>query len=55
MQKLTFHVTTQGKLVDLVQTEVTILLQSALEVALSVVRANSDVLEGLGSQLEGVV
>jgi len=55
MQKLTFHVNTQGKLVDLVQKEVTILLQSALDVALSVVRANPDVLEGLGAQLEGVV
>lgn len=44
---------TQGKLVDLVQKEVTILLQSALNVALSVVRANPDVLEGLGAQLEG--
>ncbi|KAG7559946.1 Peptidase M41 FtsH extracellular [Arabidopsis thaliana x Arabidopsis arenosa] len=42
----------QGKLVDLVQKEVTILLQSALDVALSVVRANPDVLEGLGAQLE---
>jgi cell division protease FtsH len=52
MQKLTFHVNTQGKLVDLVQKEVTILLQSALDVALSVVRANPDVLEGLGAQLE---
>lgn len=29
------------------------LLQSALEVALSVVRANPTVLEGLGAQLEG--
>jgi len=55
MQKLTFHVNTQGKLVDLVQKEVTILLQSALDVALSVVRANPDVLEGLGAQLEGLV
>lgn len=55
MQKLTFHVNTQGKLVDLVQKEVTILLQSALDVALSVVRANPDVLEGLGAQLEGIV
>ncbi|CAN8254950.1 unnamed protein product [Cochlearia groenlandica] len=42
----------QGKLVDLVQREVTDLLQSALDVALSVVRANPDVLEGLGAQLE---
>ncbi|KFK34023.1 hypothetical protein AALP_AA5G091900 [Arabis alpina] len=42
----------QGKLVDLVQREVTNLLQSALDVALSVVRANPDVLEGLGAQLE---
>lgn len=55
MQILTFHVNTQGKLVDLVQKEVTILLQSALDVALSVVRANPDVLEGLGAQLEGIV
>ena len=29
------------------------LLQSALEIALSVVRANPTVLEGLGAQLEG--
>ncbi|XP_009149935.1 ATP-dependent zinc metalloprotease FTSH 7, chloroplastic isoform X1 [Brassica rapa] len=42
----------QGKLVDLVQREVTNLLQSALDVALSVVRANLDILEGLGAQLE---
>ncbi|XP_010535408.1 PREDICTED: ATP-dependent zinc metalloprotease FTSH 7, chloroplastic [Tarenaya hassleriana] len=42
----------QGHLVDLVQREVTSLLQSALEVALCVVRANPDVLEGLGAQLE---
>jgi len=43
----------QGHLVDLVQREVTNLLQSALDVALTVVRANPDVLEGLGAQLEG--
>lgn len=43
----------QGKLVDLVHREVTNLLQSALDVALSVVRANLDILEGLGAQLEG--
>uniref|UniRef100_A0A1J3CBX1 ATP-dependent zinc metalloprotease FTSH 7, chloroplastic n=1 Tax=Noccaea caerulescens TaxID=107243 RepID=A0A1J3CBX1_NOCCA len=42
----------QGKLVDLVQSEVANLLHSALDVALSVVRANPDVLEGLGAQLE---
>ncbi|KAL1193139.1 ATP-dependent zinc metalloprotease FTSH 9 [Cardamine amara subsp. amara] len=42
----------QGTLVDLVQREVTNLLQSALDVALTVVRANPDVLEGLGAQLE---
>ncbi|EFH59804.1 hypothetical protein ARALYDRAFT_479981 [Arabidopsis lyrata subsp. lyrata] len=42
----------QGHLVDLVQREVTNLLQSALDVALTVVRANPDVLEGLGAQLE---
>ncbi|KAJ0266757.1 ATP-dependent zinc metalloprotease FTSH 9 [Hirschfeldia incana] len=42
----------QGHLVDLVQREVTNLLQSALHVALTVVRANPDVLEGLGAQLE---
>lgn len=52
-QNLTFKVNAQGKLVDLVQSEVTNLLQSALDVALSVVRANPDVLEGLGAQLEG--
>jgi cell division protease FtsH len=39
--------------VDLVQGEVKALLQSALEVALSVVRANPAVLEGLGAYLEG--
>lgn len=43
----------QGHLVDLVQREVKALLQSALEVALSVIRANSAVLEGLGAYLEG--
>ncbi|KAK3154771.1 hypothetical protein QOZ80_2BG0194890 [Eleusine coracana subsp. coracana] len=42
----------QGHLVDLVQREVKTLLQSALEVALSVVRANPTVLEGLGAYLE---
>ncbi|KFK27417.1 hypothetical protein AALP_AA8G380000 [Arabis alpina] len=42
----------QGHLVDLVQREVTNLLHSALNVALTVVRANPDVLEGLGAQLE---
>ncbi|GAB2285778.1 ATP-dependent zinc metalloprotease FTSH 9, chloroplastic [Dionaea muscipula] len=42
----------QGHLVDMVQREVKVLLQSALEVALSVVRANPTVLEGLGAQLE---
>ncbi|KAI3959691.1 hypothetical protein MKW92_050824 [Papaver armeniacum] len=42
----------QGRLVDLVQAEVKALLQSALQVALSVVRANPTVLEGLGAYLE---
>ncbi|KMT05104.1 hypothetical protein BVRB_7g172580 [Beta vulgaris subsp. vulgaris] len=42
----------QGKLVDLVQSEVKALLQSALDVALCVVRANPNVLEGLGAHLE---
>lgn len=42
----------QGHLVDLVQGEVKALLQSALDVALSVVRANPSVLEGLGAHLE---
>ncbi|XAR58930.1 hypothetical protein NMG60_11014513 [Bertholletia excelsa] len=42
----------QGHLVNLVQREVKLLLQSALDVALSVVRANPDVLEGLGAHLE---
>ncbi|KAK4363730.1 hypothetical protein RND71_018971 [Anisodus tanguticus] len=42
----------QGHLVDLVQREVKALLQSALDIALCVVRANLKVLEGLGSQLE---
>lgn len=43
----------QGHLVDLVQRDVRALLQSALEVALEVVRANPTVLEGLGAHLEG--
>ncbi|KAK7300969.1 hypothetical protein RJT34_11823 [Clitoria ternatea] len=42
----------QGHLVDLVQREVKALLQSALEVSLSIVRANPAVLEGLGAHLE---
>ncbi|XP_009758156.1 ATP-dependent zinc metalloprotease FTSH 9, chloroplastic-like [Nicotiana sylvestris] len=42
----------QGHLVDLVQKEVKALLQSALDIALCVVRANPTVLEGLGAQLE---
>ncbi|KAF5446765.1 hypothetical protein F2P56_032368 [Juglans regia] len=42
----------QGHLVDLVQREVKALLQSALDIALSVVRANPTVLEGLGAYLE---
>ncbi|KAM3309249.1 ATP-dependent zinc metalloprotease FTSH 7, chloroplastic [Capsicum chacoense] len=42
----------QGHLVDLVQREVRALLQSALDIALCVVRANPMVLEGLGAQLE---
>ncbi|XP_015873806.1 ATP-dependent zinc metalloprotease FTSH 9, chloroplastic isoform X2 [Ziziphus jujuba] len=42
----------QGHLVDLVQREVKALLQSALDVALCVVRANPTVLEGLGAHLE---
>lgn len=42
----------QGHLVDLVQREVKALLQSALDIALCVVRANPKVLEGLGAQLE---
>lgn len=42
----------QGHLVDLVQREVKTLLQSALDIALSVVRANPTVLEGLGACLE---
>ncbi|CAK9164236.1 unnamed protein product [Ilex paraguariensis] len=42
----------QGHLVDLAQREVKALLQSALEVALCVVRANPTVLEGLGAHLE---
>lgn len=45
----------KGHLVELVQREVKSLLQSALEVALSVVRANPTVLEGLGAQLEGTL
>ncbi|WOG87407.1 hypothetical protein DCAR_0206631 [Daucus carota subsp. sativus] len=42
----------QGHLDDLAQREVKALLQSALEVALCVVRANPTVLEGLGAHLE---
>ncbi|OIW16517.1 hypothetical protein TanjilG_32188 [Lupinus angustifolius] len=42
----------QGHLVDLVQGEVKALLQSAMKVSLSVVRANPTVLEGLGAHLE---
>ncbi|KNA03057.1 hypothetical protein SOVF_212790 [Spinacia oleracea] len=42
----------QGHLVDIVQGEVKALLQSALEVALCVLRANPSVLEGLGAHLE---
>ncbi|KAF3335681.1 ATP-dependent zinc metalloprotease FTSH 7 [Carex littledalei] len=42
----------QGHLVDMVQREVKGLLQSALEVALSVIKANPTVLEGLGAYLE---
>uniref|UniRef100_A0A2P2KZ20 ATP-dependent zinc metalloprotease FTSH 9ic-like n=1 Tax=Rhizophora mucronata TaxID=61149 RepID=A0A2P2KZ20_RHIMU len=45
----------QGHLVDLVQREVKALLQSALDVSLSVVRANPTVLEGLGAHLEGTL
>lgn len=45
----------QGHLVDLVQREVKALLQSALDIALSVVQANPTVLEGLGAHLEGDV
>ncbi|XP_078427502.1 ATP-dependent zinc metalloprotease FTSH 9, chloroplastic-like [Wolffia australiana] len=43
----------QGHLVDMVQRDVRALLLSALEVALVVVRANPDVVEGLGAHLEG--
>lgn len=43
----------QGHLDNLAQIEVKALLQSALEVALCVVRANPTVLEGLGADLEG--
>lgn len=39
---------------DMVQGEVRSLLHSALAVALSVVRANPTVLEGLGAYLEGL-
>ncbi|XP_076956208.1 ATP-dependent zinc metalloprotease FTSH 9, chloroplastic-like [Bidens hawaiensis] len=42
----------QGHLVDIVQGEVKLMLQSALDVALSVMRANPTVLEGLGAYLE---
>jgi cell division protease FtsH len=40
-------------MVDLVQREVKTLLQSALGIALLVIRSNPAVLEGLGAQLEG--
>ncbi|KAG6552906.1 hypothetical protein Mapa_005562 [Marchantia paleacea] len=43
---------TQGHMVDLVQREVKSLLQSALAMALLVIRSNPAVLEGLGAQLE---
>ncbi|BBM99239.1 hypothetical protein MPTK1_1g19790 [Marchantia polymorpha subsp. ruderalis] len=42
----------QGHMVDLVQREVKSLLQSALAMALLVIRSNPAVLEGLGAQLE---
>ncbi|XP_042510161.1 ATP-dependent zinc metalloprotease FTSH 7, chloroplastic isoform X2 [Macadamia integrifolia] len=42
----------QGHLVDLVHREVKALLQSALDIALSIVRSNPTVLEGLGAHLE---
>lgn len=42
----------QGHMVDLVQREVRTLLQSALSMALLVIRSNPMVLEGLGAQLE---
>ncbi|CAJ1960333.1 unnamed protein product [Sphenostylis stenocarpa] len=42
----------QGHLVDLVQKEVQTLLQSALAVALCIIRANPTVLEGLGADLQ---
>ncbi|KAL2650750.1 hypothetical protein R1flu_018878 [Riccia fluitans] len=42
----------QGHMVDLVQREVKSLLQSALAMALLVIRSNPTVLEGLGAQLE---
>ncbi|MCO5596012.1 hypothetical protein L7F22_050065 [Adiantum nelumboides] len=42
----------QGHMVDLVQREVRTLLQSALSMALLVIRSNPTVLEGLGAQLE---
>ncbi|KAK7301796.1 hypothetical protein RJT34_12671 [Clitoria ternatea] len=42
----------QGHLVDLVQREVQTLLQSAMAAALSIIRANPTVLEGLGAYLE---
>ncbi|GLJ42199.1 hypothetical protein SUGI_0873700 [Cryptomeria japonica] len=42
----------QGHMVDLVQKEVKSLLQSALSMALIVIRANPTVLEGLGAHLE---
>ncbi|CAL1361229.1 unnamed protein product [Linum trigynum] len=42
----------QGHLVDLVQREVKEMLQSAMDVALCVIRANPTVLEGLGAHLE---
>lgn len=38
---------------DMVQTEVRSLMQSALEMALLVIRSNPTALEGLGAQLEG--
>lgn len=43
----------QGHMTDMVQKEVRSLLQSAMTMALLVIRSNLTAVEGLGAQLEG--
>lgn len=47
------YVFIQGHMADLVQEEVSKLMQSAMAMALLVIRSNPTALEGLGAQLEG--